>query len=659
MTNLVPTPGMDPVFQLEISTVALGGPGGVMNAQAQALLNRTEYLNNALGDKASIADLSSTTDADKGAGMSGYAPAMPYVHGTTGGRMNEAVSISKFMTSNAMKEDALARTKMIAMDGILMNAWNSGEVIEMLDGDFRVDGDLSSFVVPHFIGKGVHRTRLFMYKVSAGRCFEFLNAPGSFDEGGILRDFSINSFTNHFTGTGAQTAFVLSYTPTADANYSVYVDGVLRTLGVHYTRSGNTITFLAAPASGARIYVPYGSANLFRLNGLVYNNSDVRNLLFRGGGGTLSAEFYDCLTLKPFRMRVQGGAGGLVQYKGNGFVFESPSVESCGGAGIVCDNDGVGISENFGGGITSPHVEECVGNAITVKGKFGFAVSVPGKWVQVSSGPAASAYAAVELDNCQNCSVKGLLSTGGTNTNLAAVKLTGAIKCDIDIETYGFAANKDIVSDAASNRNTITGFREASQGALEKTDASTIKNYYANYAGSGGEYGFEQSYNYFKDLDSAGNVLQDVRLAGCTRPKQPNFLVRLGAAQADVTGDATLYAVPFDVEITDAGGNFSANTFTAPVSGNYRFNFTVEMNQLGSGHTTHEIFIITTGRTFNHIETFGSNPLTTRSITLTTEAPMTAGQTASCSIRVSGSTKTVDVNGGGGMRTYFSGFLVS
>jgi hypothetical protein len=44
MTNLTPVPGMDNVPQLEVTTPALGGPGGPMNSQAQALLNRTAAL---------------------------------------------------------------------------------------------------------------------------------------------------------------------------------------------------------------------------------------------------------------------------------------------------------------------------------------------------------------------------------------------------------------------------------------------------------------------------------------------------------------------------------------------------------------------------------------------------------------------------------------
>lgn len=44
MTNLTATPGLDNVPQIETNTVLLGGAGAPMNAQAQALLNRTEFL---------------------------------------------------------------------------------------------------------------------------------------------------------------------------------------------------------------------------------------------------------------------------------------------------------------------------------------------------------------------------------------------------------------------------------------------------------------------------------------------------------------------------------------------------------------------------------------------------------------------------------------
>lgn len=44
MANLTPTASWDDVFQLEVTTAVLGGPGGPANLQAQALLNRFAFL---------------------------------------------------------------------------------------------------------------------------------------------------------------------------------------------------------------------------------------------------------------------------------------------------------------------------------------------------------------------------------------------------------------------------------------------------------------------------------------------------------------------------------------------------------------------------------------------------------------------------------------
>lgn len=49
MANLTPTPGWDNVFQLETDTPVLGGAGGPDNLQAQALLNRTAFLEGPTG----------------------------------------------------------------------------------------------------------------------------------------------------------------------------------------------------------------------------------------------------------------------------------------------------------------------------------------------------------------------------------------------------------------------------------------------------------------------------------------------------------------------------------------------------------------------------------------------------------------------------------
>lgn len=60
MANLTPVPGWDAVPELETTTIALGGPGGIMNSQAQALLDRTEAI-----AQGTIADAGTLTGAER------------------------------------------------------------------------------------------------------------------------------------------------------------------------------------------------------------------------------------------------------------------------------------------------------------------------------------------------------------------------------------------------------------------------------------------------------------------------------------------------------------------------------------------------------------------------------------------------------------------
>lgn len=77
MTDLAPVSELSAVPQLETSTLALAGPGNPMNQQAQALLNRTEFLNGArLAQAISLAALEGfsagiidSSDVNSGAAM--------------------------------------------------------------------------------------------------------------------------------------------------------------------------------------------------------------------------------------------------------------------------------------------------------------------------------------------------------------------------------------------------------------------------------------------------------------------------------------------------------------------------------------------------------------------------------------------------------------
>lgn len=92
MTDLIPVPEMSQVPQLETTTLALGGTGNPMNAQAQALLNRTAFLDSAVS--------SLTTEVSGLAGASsaffdlyGYDDLGAYVGGLTFDQRTDYVKV--------------------------------------------------------------------------------------------------------------------------------------------------------------------------------------------------------------------------------------------------------------------------------------------------------------------------------------------------------------------------------------------------------------------------------------------------------------------------------------------------------------------------------------------------------------------------------------
>jgi hypothetical protein len=79
-----------------------------------------------------------------------------------------------------------------------------------------------------------------------------------------------NVIVDTFTGTGSQTNFTLSVTPTSENFILVNIDGVLQ-LHNAYTVSGTTLTFDAAPTNGSNIEVQIW--NLTGIGGSVYSGN--------------------------------------------------------------------------------------------------------------------------------------------------------------------------------------------------------------------------------------------------------------------------------------------------------------------------------------------------------------------------------------------------
>ena len=160
---------------------------------------------------------------------------------------------------------------------------------------------------------------------------------------------------------------------------------------------------------------------------------------------------------------------------------------------------------------------------------------------------------------------------------------------------------------------------------------------------------------------TAGNGENSVfKLEGIFKaPKMPAFSVMLSGHQTNVTGDATVYTIPFDTERFDQGGDFTNSgggspaqgTFTAPVDGRYFLNSLTQLNDNTTSHTEASVQIVTSNTTYyTHIGSPTASGFKSGSVI----ADMEAGDIANIKLDFRNSTKTVDAQAG----SYFQGYLL-
>lgn len=144
-------------------------------------------------------------------------------------------------------------------------------------------------------------------------------------------------------------------------------------------------------------------------------------------------------------------------------------------------------------------------------------------------------------------------------------------------------------------------------------------------------------------------------------PLTPCSLAHNSSSDVNVTGDGTVVSpVDYDTSIFDQGSNFASDTFTAPVTGVYLLSVQVFWQDLGA-HTGGLITLVTSNRSYQYN---AGDPSAYRgginmSHCFSLIVDMDASDTALVSTVVSGSTKTVDIFGAGGMYTYFGANLIA
>jgi hypothetical protein len=154
-------------------------------------------------------------------------------------------------------------------------------------------------------------------------------------------------------------------------------------------------------------------------------------------------------------------------------------------------------------------------------------------------------------------------------------------------------------------------------------------------------------------IDASGRV---------TTPLQPMFRAQRSNYIANVTGDGTVFTVPFNEEIGgDVGGNYNlaTATFTAPVAGYYLFSVCVPYRGVTSSVTVIATTLVlshTTNIVLQYLN--GANCHISGYIVMASACVvhMTAAATAHVTMTASGTSKVVDLDYV--YNSHFGGFLI-
>ena len=148
-----------------------------------------------------------------------------------------------------------------------------------------------------------------------------------------------------------------------------------------------------------------------------------------------------------------------------------------------------------------------------------------------------------------------------------------------------------------------------------------------------------------------------------TMPSQPCFGAWLDTTVTNVTGDGTEYTIIFDTERFDQNSDFNlgTSTFTAPVTGKYRFNVCYNITFDGSTPTSAISRLKASNRTYRYLNSSNNTESRLKGHRGSIIVDMDATDTITTSVDYGGSGKTIDVLGddGGNARTFFSGHLLT
>ena len=162
-------------------------------------------------------------------------------------------------------------------------------------------------------------------------------------------------------------------------------------------------------------------------------------------------------------------------------------------------------------------------------------------------------------------------------------------------------------------------------------------------------------------LQAGGSERMRINADGIvTTPYQPAFNVRLSGTQSNIAS-STLVTILFNDEFFDQNHDFdtSTYTFTAPVTGKYKLEVMLRLNNVDASASYYYIYFHTSNRTYYSIVSSGGFASDAAYWTMNCPvlADMDAGDAAYVQIYQAGGASQTDIAGGND--TIFLGYLVA
>ena len=262
---------------------------------------------------------------------------------------------------------------------------------------------------------------------------------------------------------------------------------------------------------------------------------------------------------------------------------------------------------------------------------------------------------ACEVLTCDGCGVLSWAAAGGQTINNA----TANELVTIGGTTTELCAESNLTFDGA----TLTTTHTSSGHALEVKSTGADSNAQSRITNDARSWEFRvkgDAGDMFTITDVTAGDLSGlehrIKITTCgavTKPGTPAFLAKNSANDCNVTGDGTIVTVDFNSEIFDQGADFACDVFTAPVTGRYAFNTIVEYQGNTTGHVRHDVFLVTSNRSYFTIQN-GSRVGTTGQA-LSIIADMDAADTAYVRGNVYDGAAVIDI----AACSYFSGMLLA